>query len=73
MRSNRDRLAEAFGGRTPGRWEGCLVLGRDSRSAAVTLVDRETRFCVIPEGHADGLSTVVIKQIPGLPDWCARR
>ncbi|MBB6122241.1 IS30 family transposase [Nocardiopsis algeriensis] len=72
MRSIRERPAEAEGRRIPGHWEGDLVLGKDGKSAAITLVDRQSRFTAIgalPEGKkADQVADVLIEHVSGLPE-----
>ncbi|RKS06033.1 IS30 family transposase [Nocardiopsis sp. Huas11] len=71
MRSIRERPAEAQGRRVPGHWEGDLVIGREGQTAAITLVDRQTRFCVVlalPGGKkADHVADVLIDHVSGLP------
>lgn len=57
--------------RVPGAWEGDLLIGKDSKSAAATLVERTSRFTVIralPQGkNADGLADVLIDTLAGMP------
>jgi IS30 family transposase len=72
MRSIRERPAEAEGRRVPGHWEGDLIVGKDGRTAAVTLVDRQTRFAVVlalPGGRkADHVADVLIEHVQHLPE-----
>ena len=59
MRPIRERPAEAEGRRVPGRWEGDSVLGKDDKTAAITLMDCQTRFSAVlalPGGGTPGTS-----------------
>jgi IS30 family transposase len=54
-----------------GDWEGDLIVGRMSRSAIGTLVDRRTgylRLVHLPDGHAaEQLRTAMLPVLTGLP------
>ncbi|MFT4127769.1 MAG: IS30 family transposase [Gordonia sp. (in: high G+C Gram-positive bacteria)] len=68
-----DRPEEATDRRVPGWWEGDLIVGKNGGSAAVTLVERTSRYTLIlglPEGKkATGVADVLIDHLHGLPDF----
>jgi|GEM_PF-380961 len=66
------RPQEVTGRKVPGHWEGDLIIGAYGRTAAITLVERTTRFVTIlalPKGkNADGVCDALIDHITGLPE-----
>jgi IS30 family transposase len=66
-----DRPAEAADRAVPGHWEGDLILGKASKSAVGTLVERTTRFVLLlhlPEGKdARAVDEAMRLAIAGLP------
>lgn len=71
-----DRPAEAEGRQVPGHWEGDLIIGKQGKSAAGTLVERVSRYLIIvplPRGHdADEVKDGVFAQVSGLPGMMRR-
>lgn len=68
-----DRPADATDRRVPGWWEGDLIVGAGNTTAAITLVERSTRYTLIlglPDGKkADGVADVLIDHLQGLPEF----
>jgi transposase, IS30 family len=67
-----DRPAEAADRAVPGHWEGDLILGKASKSAVGTLVERATRFVLLlhlPHGKdARAVDEAMRQAIATLPD-----
>lgn len=65
------RPVEAVGRRVPGHWEGDLILGKDSRSAIGTLVERASRYVVLlhlPGDHgAEAVRDALVAAVGELP------
>jgi transposase, IS30 family len=55
----------------PGHWEGDLIIGKNSKSAVITLAERASRFCLItalPHGRtADQVADALAATILALP------
>lgn len=66
-----DRPKTASDRRVPGSWEGDLIIGARGTSAAVTLVERHSRYVVIlglPDGKdSSGVSDALIDHVTDLP------
>ena len=61
----------------PGHWEGDLIMGKQSKSAIGTLVERTTRYVMLlhlPDGNAPQPSrNAMISAIVTLPEHCDAR
>ncbi len=66
-----ERDPDAADRRVPGHWEGDLIIGKNGASAAITLVERTSRFTTIialPEGKdATGVADALIEHTTELP------
>ena len=66
-----ERPAEAKDRAVPGHWEGDLIVGKGSRSAIATLVERTSRYVVLvhlPEGRtAEKVRGAIARQLVRLP------
>jgi len=71
-----ERPAEAEDRAVPGHWEGDLVMGRDSKSAIGTLVERSTRYVMLlhlPVDHtAPSVRDAMAQVITTLPESLRR-
>jgi transposase, IS30 family len=71
-----ERPAEAEDRAVPGHWEGDLIIGKDSRSAVGTLVERTTRYLMLlhlPDGRdAHSVGQALQRAIAALPDDLCR-
>lgn len=76
MISISQRPAEADDRAVPGHWEGDLIIGANSKSAIVTLVERSTRYVMlgrIPRNHdAETTCAVLTELIQRLPEQLRR-
>jgi IS30 family transposase len=67
-----ERPAQVEDRAVPGHWEGDLIVGTNSQSAIVTLVERSTRYVLLghlPGGHtAEEVRDVLVPLIGSLPE-----
>lgn len=66
-----DRPEAASDRRVPGAWEGDFIIGAHGKSAAITLVERHSRYVVVlglPDGKdSAGVSDALIDHVADLP------
>ena len=71
-----ERPAEAADRAVPGHWEGDLIIGKGSRSAVGTLVERTSRFVLLlhlPDGReAEKVNEAMKKAVTTLPGELVR-
>jgi IS30 family transposase len=70
-----ERPPEAVDRGVPGHWEGDLIVGKDGKTAAATLVERSTRFGIIVQldnKTAEHVTQRVGEAMSGLPTLLAR-
>jgi IS30 family transposase len=70
-----ERPAEIEDRAVPGHWEGDLLIGKNGRSAIVTLVERSTRYVMLAKvtnQKAETVRAAIVAQITTLPTHLRR-
>ena len=66
-----DRPKEVEERKIPGHWEAALIKGKDNKSAVATLVERNTRLCilaVLPDAKAESVRLALTEAMAYVPE-----